>query len=207
MNIQTQTDIDRAIRAAEEVHDLHAGQTGTIRKPRRKPAPSLLDSTGNDEAPAVQGDDRRADAELTRLGEEYQRRRQAWLAYRKECERLESLSNEARDAGIDVLAQSRAAITDSMRLAALYAARRATGYERAVEENNEALDAMGQVGDQIRAAPAQTPVGLLVKARVLMDEALPVYEYLDRSEDEQSWGAQCFFGFLADIERLAGRSA
>ena len=34
MNIRTATDIDRAIRAAEDMHDLHAGQTGTRRAPR-----------------------------------------------------------------------------------------------------------------------------------------------------------------------------
>ncbi|WP_454684875.1 hypothetical protein [Ancylobacter moscoviensis] len=202
MNIQP--NIERLVDDAYAAQPLTGPQTGTIRKPRKKPAPQLLDSTGNDEAPAIQDDYRAADADLLRLGEEYQRRRGVWLAHRKECDRLEILANEARDAGLDVLVESYPAISDGMRLAALYAARSAIGCERAVVANNEALDAMVQVADQIRAAPAATPAGLLVKARVLMDEALPAYEYLDRSEDERSWGAQCFFGFLADIERLAG---
>lgn len=36
MNLHTRTDIDHAIRAAEELHDLRAGQTGTAR-PGRTP--------------------------------------------------------------------------------------------------------------------------------------------------------------------------
>lgn len=56
MNIRTSTDINAAIRAAEDLHDLHAGQTGTRRKPRKRPTQRLTDSTGNDEAPTAQGD-------------------------------------------------------------------------------------------------------------------------------------------------------
>ena len=62
MNIRTQTDVDRAISAAVDLHELRAGQTGTVRAPRVPNYDAHLDSTGDDEAPVKpEGDDRGRD--------------------------------------------------------------------------------------------------------------------------------------------------
>lgn len=207
MNIRTQTDIDHAIAAACDLHDLRAGQTGTKRKRRKRTPCHLLDRTGNDEAPAAQDDYRdHADAALLGLEREYERCRQVWLGHRLECDRLIKLSDEARDAGLEVLAKSRVIITDSMRTAALYAARFGTGYEAAAQANNDALDAMVKVADLVRAEPAHSVMGILIKARVLMGEVVSPDDYFSESDDDRPWEASCFIGFLADIERLAGLS-
>ena len=206
MNIQTPTDLNRVIRAACEFQDNFAPpQTGTRRMARLKPPASLLDSHEGDVALDMPSDDdRHPDARLIALGREHERLVAVWLPLWREMDRLRPLMDTAvrkvqLTAGLRPLARGEL-------LAAYEAASHASGHQAASEANNAALDEADAVANQIRAIPAQTFAGVLVKARVLMDVVIPAKD-MEAPAELQNWDVQCFYGFLAELERMAAEAA
>ena len=205
MNIQTPTDLNRVIRAACEFQDnFEAPQTGTRRMACLKPPGSLLDSHAGDVALDMPADDdRHPDARLIALGREHDRLVSAWWPLWREMNRTAPLAECAvrkvqRTAGLRPLARGEF-------LAAHEAACHASGHQAACEANNDALDQVGEVANQIRAIPAKTPAGLLVKARVLMNVVIHAKD-LDVPVELQNWDVQCFFGFIGELERMAAEA-
>ena len=206
MNIQTPTDLNRAIRTACDLQDNFASpETGTRRMARLKPPASLLDSHAGDvplDMPA--DDDRHPDARLIALGREHERLVAVWLPLWREMDRLSPLMDAAmrkvqRTAGLRPLARGEF-------LAAFEAASHASGHHAACEANNAALDEADAVANQIRAIPAQTLAGVLVKARVLMNVVIHAKD-MEIPNELQNWDVQCFLGFIGEIERLAAEAA
>jgi hypothetical protein len=133
------------------------------------------------------------DAELLRLGEEFERRYAASLPVDAECKRLERLFNEEwRRRGLS--------IDDN--LAAWLELGAETGFEAAVEAENAACDRIDAVTKKIRETPAKTFAGLAVKARALRFDA-----HLDTQRDlplgDQDWPEHVMNEFVAEIEALA----
>ncbi|MCB4771819.1 hypothetical protein LGR54_24715 [Ancylobacter sp. Lp-2] len=185
-------------------------QNDNALKPPHAPRHVLRDAlerTGNDEAPAAQGDYRGPDAELIALGAEFDSLHAAWVPLWRRQAELGKPTDAARQAAIDTLRRQtgKHELSDSAYMAVHAAASAATGMDVAEAANDAAMECMNLVADQIRDLPATTAAGLLVKARVLLSEVMPAGDYVDVAPEGRDWPAECFFGFLADIERLAGR--
>jgi len=205
IQIKNTADMTRVIRAASEFQDnFDAPQISTRRQAPHSPPVSPLDTHDGDVAIDRQSDDdRHPDARLIALGREHQRLVTVWLPLWREMDRLRpfvdvAVRNVQRAAGLRPLARGEL-------LSAYAAASHATGHAAAVEASNNALDSADEVANQIRAIPAQTFAGVLVKARVLMDVVIPAKD-MEAPAELQNWEVQCFYGFLAELERMAGRT-
>jgi hypothetical protein len=139
------------------------------------------------------------DAELLRLGAEFDRLHAIWLPLHAE---------QARLAGVFSAAVTAAETSGGKRLAwdEFAALRCETGYEPAIERSwDEALTPLDSLSEEIREIPARTLPGLAVKARLLAYDT----DYSSRIDgpDAEDWDVQSFARFLGEIERMANMPA
>ncbi|ADH89247.1 hypothetical protein Snov_4350 [Ancylobacter novellus DSM 506] len=100
MNLQTRTDIDRAIEAACDMHDLRAGQTGTIRTPHQPSYDQPVDQ------PPMELTAEEDDRTVPALAADYWRRRAEWLPLKARWEPMHTVALNAAEAVIKVLAST-----------------------------------------------------------------------------------------------------
>jgi hypothetical protein len=133
------------------------------------------------------------DAELLRLGAEFDRRRADYLPACKRCWYMEELFNEEAD--------RRRLRPDSKRTYALWAKLRIeTGCDDAATRQNELGEQVDAVTKRIRETPAKTWAGLAIKARALRFDTMLDFEC--GPENEQDWPELVMDAFVAEIERL-----
>jgi hypothetical protein len=134
------------------------------------------------------------DAELLRLGEEFERRYAAFLPVDAECDRLKYVFEEAWkrtelssiDANLEFWSQMRIE----------------TGFEAAIEAQNRSFDDIDTVTTKIRETPAKTFAGLAVKARALRYDTY-LSTQCNLPEEDQDWAEFVMNQFVAELERLA----
>lgn len=133
------------------------------------------------------------DAELLRLGQEFERLHAAWLPVDAECTRLDELFEEEwgrRGLSIDANLGAWSRLKDEM------------GFEAALEAEERAFLLIDAVTTKIRETPAKTFAGLAVKARALRFDT-----HLDTQCDlpprDQDWPEHVMNQFIDELDRLA----
>lgn len=134
------------------------------------------------------------DAELLRLGKEFERRYAAFLPVDAECNRLGDVFEEA-------LERTRLSSMDT-NFEFWGQLRIETGFKAAIEAQNKALDDIDAVTTKIRETPAKTFAGLAVKARALRYDT-HLSTQCDLPPEDQDWPEQVMNEFVAEIGRFA----
>jgi hypothetical protein len=137
-----------------------------------------------------------ADAELVRLGAEFERHFAEYLVLWEEGERaLALVDDEADDKGL---------LQGSM---AWLEFRKEKGGETAIEITNDKADELDKIAKRIRAIPAAGIVGLAVKASLLpfavhnMEDEIAIKN--GTPMDDLDWVTECLNGFVAEIRGMA----
>jgi hypothetical protein len=137
------------------------------------------------------------DAELLRLGEDFEQRHAAWLPVAAECTRLGGLFDEAWD-------RSGLSLGDNFEV--WKQLRIESGVEAAAEAEGRAFNLVDAVTTKIRGTPAKTFAGLAIKARALRFDA-HLSTQCDLPLKDQDWPEQVMNEFVAEIDRLAAAAA
>jgi hypothetical protein len=137
------------------------------------------------------------DAELLRLGEEFERLHAAWLPVNAECTRLGEFFDQAWD---------RSGLSLGENFEVWKQLRIESGVEAAGAAEERAFKLIDAVTTKIRETPAKTFAGLAVKARALRFDA-HLSTQCDLPLKDQDWPEQVMNGFVAEIERLAAAAA
>jgi hypothetical protein len=133
------------------------------------------------------------DAELVRLGAEFERHYAEYLALFEESDRL--AADEADDMGL----------TQGSK--AWFELRKERGAETAIEITNDKADELDKIAKRIRAIPAAGIVGLAVKASLLpfavhnMEDEIAIKN--GTPMDDLDWVTECLNGFVAEIRGMA----
>jgi hypothetical protein len=135
----------------------------------------------------------RPNAELLRLGEEFEQRHVALLPIDAECNRLTGLFDEAWNRG-GLSMGDNFEVWKQLRIE--------TGVEAAIEAEDKAFGLIDAVTTKIREMPAKTFAGLAVKARALRFDAL-LNAQCDLPQEDQDWPEYVMNEFVAEIDRLA----
>jgi hypothetical protein len=139
--------------------------------------------------PTLAGGAAHPDAELLRLGEEFERRYAASLPFtadRKQREEKFTDDWKSRELSIGEWRQLS----------------EATGFEAAIDAETRAVDLIEAVTSKIRKTPAKTFAGLAVKARALRFDA-HLSTMCDLPPEDQDWPEYVMNEFVAEIDRLA----
>ncbi|MEQ1956331.1 hypothetical protein [Mesorhizobium sp. CN2-181] len=131
------------------------------------------------------------DAELLRLGAEFERQYEAWKPYWRTMHAMGETWQEFARSGrfADFMDAWRTPEGDA--------------YEAAIETNNEKLTRLDELAKRIRAIPPSTLAGLMVHARVCRFDCLPLPK-LEEAREDWDWDVECLTGFLEHVERMAG---
>jgi hypothetical protein len=143
--------------------------------------------------PTLAGGAAHPDAELLRLGEEFERLHAAWLPVAAECKRLAGLFDEGwarRGLSIDANFE----LWKQLRIE--------SGFEGAIEAEDKAGALIDAVTTKIRETPAKTFAGLAVKARALRYDTF-LSTQCDLPREDQDWPEEIMNQFVADLDRLA----
>lgn len=147
-------------------------------------------------SPAVA--DTALDAELVRLGAEFDRARAAWLPRWQEWRRLD---DEWR-----ATLKARGMSFHTHGDAAVWAVQSEIGAEAASDANDLALSEVERLADEIRPLRASSVAGIAAKAKVACFDAVPMHQLM-RPDGERDHGFQSIIALLAEIEALARTSA
>lgn len=136
-------------------------------------------------------------AELRRLGDEFDRAHAAWIPRWQEWQRIEQEWRSTLGAkgmsfaehGVDAVCSIFTEL----------------GGDEASAANDVALEEVERIADQIRTMRATTVSGLAAKAKVACFDAVSM-EQLVRPEADRDHAAQAVIGLLAEIEDLARSS-
>lgn len=134
------------------------------------------------------------DAELVRLGTEFDRAHAAWLPRWQEWQRLD---DEWR-----ATIKARGMSFHTHGEAAVWAVQSEVGAEAASDANDLALSEVERVADEIRLLRPTTIAGLAVKAKVACFDAVPLPQ-LVKPESKRDHAPQAVIALLAEIEALA----
>jgi hypothetical protein len=141
--------------------------------------------------PTLAGATAHPDAELLRLGEEFERHYVASLPVNAESKRLCELFDEAWErCGLSIDANFGGQL------------RAETAVEAAIEAEERAFNLIEAVTTKIRETPAKTFAGLAVKARALRFGA-HLNTQCDLPPEDQDWPEQVMNQFVAELDRLA----
>ncbi|MBS9478656.1 hypothetical protein [Ancylobacter radicis] len=141
------------------------------------------------------------DAELIRLGAEFDRLHATWLplwrrwteielATRAMAERLSAGHGEA---GWYLYKHYRTASA-------------ANGLDASMEAADAVLRQMRDLAEKIHAIPAQGLAGLYVKARVVLHESVPTCEWYGVADNDMDWDVLVFIRFVREMAALAGEA-
>jgi hypothetical protein len=135
-----------------------------------------------------------SDAELLRLGEEFERRHAAWLPIYWRWHKLHGEFEE-------VVRKDKIAIDYDV--GSVYRElHERLGARLASDDEEEAYSSVDQIAGEICELEAKTFVGLAVKLRALRFNCHLSNE-VDLAEDDQDWPEYCFGRFIAEFERFA----
>lgn len=138
-----------------------------------------------------------SDAELRRLGTEFDQAHAAWIPRWQEWDRIENQWHATLKAkGMSFHEHGEAAILSIWK---------ELGGDDASTANDVALEEIERIADQIRTMRATTIVGIAAKAKVACFDAVPM-EQLVRPEADRDHASQAVIGLLAEIEDLARAS-
>ena len=140
-------------------------------------------------ANAATGDD----AELVRLGAEFDRLYEDWKPLWREMRRESDAFHTFAQAG---------KFADYM---AAYRTPEGRRCEAAARRNNRQLDRVEAMANRIRAIQPVSLVGLAVRARVCRFDAC-LLPKIEKPREHWEWDTLCLQDFLADIERMAGKA-
>ena len=138
------------------------------------------------------------DAELRRLGAEFDRAHAAWVPRWQEWQRIEREWRSTLDAkgmsfaehGVDAVCSIFTEL----------------GGDDASDANDAALKWVEAVADQIRSLRATTIAGIAVKARVACFDAVPMHQIV-KPMDKRDHAPQAVIALLAEIVAVARASA
>lgn len=134
------------------------------------------------------------DAELLRLGAEFEREHVILAELDMEVERLKStFETEQKRLGI-------------REWDAVNALREETGYEEGLTRLSDHLDRMDALTSVIRSIPAQTFAGLAVKVRVAAFDCHFSLSF-NLPPDQIDWQEGCFLQLVREVERMAREGA
>ncbi|MGB7089512.1 MAG: hypothetical protein WBL57_06090 [Methylovirgula sp.] len=144
------------------------------------------------------------DAELARLGAEFERHYAEYVALAGEMIRIgDRFEEEAERQGID----PRHRRDDYPKWVRL---RHDVGYEAAITSSNAKAEIIDEIAKRIRAIPAAGIAGMAVKAAVLHFDCLTAVDHVgywnDESYDPDDWGIEQVHNFVAEIRAIAGGS-
>lgn len=143
-------------------------------------------------SPAVAGP--APDAELVRLGAEFDRAHAAWLPRWQEWRRLD---DEWR-----ATIKARGMSFHTHGEAAVWAVQSELGTEAASDANDLVLSQVERLADEIRPLHPTTIAGLAVKAKVACFDAVPIHQ-LVKPEGGRDHAPQAIITLLAEIEAAA----
>ncbi|MEQ1952473.1 hypothetical protein [Mesorhizobium sp. CN2-181] len=148
----------------------------------------------------VMPNDADADAELLRLGAEFERLYKEWIPLWHESERTHDVwwqTFEARG------------LTWNENQEAIFAVSHEVGNEHAANVSNAALDKVNETAERIRATEPQTLAGLAVWAKVAKFESMPmsVASVQEITANELEWEHECLLKFFDQVDRMAGAVA
>ena len=133
----------------------------------------------------------KSDAELIRLGAEFDRLHAEWLPALSEWNRLFGVAHEVWKAkNIPFSLEEVLAVQDE------------TGATAASEREEAAINSLENVAEKIRELPASGFAGLAVKLRVLRYDNFSNKDFAV-PEVDMDWGPRAFHQFAAEIDRLA----
>lgn len=135
------------------------------------------------------------DAELIRLGEEFDRLYAEWLPINAERKRLAAIQSTAWEAAGTPF--SIKAWVDSCD---------ACGLTPAEDANDAAMDRLDALAATIDATPAHSLAGIATKLRVIRYVAFSG-RVLDRADDDLDWDVLCFVRVQREVEALAETEA
>ena len=133
----------------------------------------------------------KSDAELIRLGAEFDRLHAEWLPAVSEWNRLFGVAHEVWKAKNIPWSEDE-----------FLAVRDETGATAASDREDAALSSLEDIAEKIRELPASGFAGLAVKARVLRYDSFKNGDFAV-PEVDMDWGPKCFHQFAAEIDRLA----
>ncbi len=79
--------------------------------------------------------------------------------------------------------------------------RNETGYTALLVAEEDAAEACNRIADAVRATPAATLTGLLVKVRLAAYDC-HISDQMDGPEEDLDWVPRCFLALLREIERM-----
>jgi len=133
----------------------------------------------------------KSDAELIRLGAEFDRLQAEWLPALSEWNHFYGVAHEAWKAkNIPFSEEEFFAVQDE------------TGATAASDREDAALSSLEDIAEKIRELPAEGFAGLAVKLRVLRYDNFSNEDF-DMPEKDMDWGPRAFYQFAAEIERMA----
>jgi hypothetical protein len=141
------------------------------------------------------------DADLIRLGSEFERLYKEWVPLWRESER----THEAWWTTIEARG-----LTWKDDIDAIWAVSREVGNEHAANVSNTALDKVNDIAERVRSIEPQTLAGLVVWAKVAKFEAVPLSALAtvqDLTAKELEWEHECLLKFFAQVDRMAGAVA
>lgn len=194
MNIRTSTDIDRAIAAACDLHDLRAGQTGTIRTPRVPNYDAPADQ------PVVELASEDDDRGIPALAAEYWRLRAEWLPLNARWEPMHDAAVLAAEAVIKALSGTSAPKRQWDVVAAISDATGATEAGREADAAEARVDAvLGRLIDR----PATSLQELAAKMRIALFDLHGIKDAGAVDFEEVDWNVHVWARIAQDVERLA----
>lgn len=139
-----------------------------------------------------------ADAELIRLGAEFDRVYPSWLAAWREWQRHEDLwertLHERGMTGARRSTEACLAVFDEI------------GGRAASDANDALVKRLDDIANAIRAIQPTTLAGLAVWAKAARNDCVPPRD-AERAAEERDWDVKCLIGFLDQVEGLAAGNA
>ncbi|QIB32673.1 hypothetical protein [Ancylobacter pratisalsi] len=146
---------------------------------------------------AALGDETSPDAELIRLGAEFDRLYSEWLPLWRRWSDFESVTRT------EALAFAGKATSVWERYCQVS---NANGCAEATAANDAASDKVTEVAGRIRQLPARGIHGLYVKARVVLFESFATGSHDSVADEDMDWEVLCYVQFLREIASLAGEA-
>lgn len=194
MNIRTSTDIDHAIAAACDLHDLRAGQTGTIRTPRAPDYDQPADR------PVVELTGEEEDRGLLNLADDYWRLHAEWLPLNARWEPMHAVALNAAEAVIKALGHVG---TSKRQWSLVGAISDATGATKAGREADAAEARVDAVLGRLIDRPATSLQDLAAKMRIALFDLHGIDDASAVDFAEVDWPVHVWARLAQDVERLA----